>query len=125
MRMARLLTFLLLIAACTATASAQSSPARAGSPLQPKATWSGDSARRDKLDLLSDQPALDDGLPQLSNERIPTHETSDMTCYSMRSYRVVRDNPQSDSTRPAGYSTCQPSTRFNVKNAVDLSIPVR
>jgi hypothetical protein len=41
------------------------------------------------------------------------------TCYSMRSYRVKRDDPQTDVTRPAGYSTCQPATRFAVKSAVD------
>jgi hypothetical protein len=41
-------------------------------------------------------------------------------CYSIRGYRVTRDDPESDSTRPAGYSTCQPAARFHVKNAGDL-----
>jgi hypothetical protein len=41
----------------------------------------------------------------------------DATCYSMRSYRVTRDDPASDTTRLVGYSTCQPSTRFQVKEA--------
>ena len=41
-------------------------------------------------------------------------------CYCIRGYRVSRDNPDSDSTRPAGYSTCQPATRFHVKDAGDL-----
>jgi|ERR1022692_2421097 hypothetical protein len=40
------------------------------------------------------------------------------TCYSIRTYRVVRDDPQSDSTSAAGYSTCQPVTRFRIENAV-------
>ena len=39
------------------------------------------------------------------------------TCYSIRGYRVERDDPESDSTRPAGYSTCQPADQFSVKNA--------
>lgn len=43
----------------------------------------------------------------------------DATCYSIRAYRVTRDDPYSDSTRPAGYSTCQPATRFQVKEADD------
>jgi hypothetical protein len=41
----------------------------------------------------------------------------EVTCYSIRSYRVTRDDPGSDSTRPSGYSTCQPSDRFQVRDA--------
>ncbi len=43
---------------------------------------------------------------------------NDTVCYSMRSYRVTRDDPGSDSTRLAGYSECQPAARFQVKTAV-------
>jgi hypothetical protein len=41
----------------------------------------------------------------------------DATCYSIRSYRVTRDDPASDTTRLVSYSTCQPSTKFQVKEA--------
>jgi hypothetical protein len=41
-------------------------------------------------------------------------------CYAIRSYRFSREDPQSDSTKFADYSTCQPSTQFHVKNAVTL-----
>ncbi len=44
---------------------------------------------------------------------------NDVTCLSIRSYRVTRDDPASDTTRLVGYSTCQPSTRFQVKEADD------
>jgi hypothetical protein len=44
---------------------------------------------------------------------------NDRTCYSIRSYRVTRDHRESDSTRPAGYSTCQPASRFQVKETGD------
>jgi hypothetical protein len=43
---------------------------------------------------------------------------ADDTCYTMRSYVVERDDPASDAVRPKGYSTCQPSSRFDLKNAV-------
>ncbi|MGA2390162.1 MAG: hypothetical protein ABSF97_14430 [Candidatus Sulfotelmatobacter sp.] len=33
-------------------------------------------------------------------------------CLKMRSYKMARDNPQSDSTHQVGYSTCVPTTRF-------------
>jgi hypothetical protein len=42
---------------------------------------------------------------------------ADTTCLSIRSYVVARDSKDSDSTHPAGYSTCQPSNRYQVKNA--------
>lgn len=44
---------------------------------------------------------------------------NDVTCLSIRSYRVTRDDPASDTTRLVGYSTCQPSARFQVKEADD------
>ncbi len=44
-------------------------------------------------------------------------DRSKVTCYSIRGYRVTRDDPESDSTRPSGYSTCQPSDRFQMKDA--------
>src|SRR5579863_5568726 len=46
----------------------------------------------------------------------PTNNTdAGATCYSIRSYVVARDAKDSDSTYPAGYSTCQPSDRYHVK----------
>jgi len=41
----------------------------------------------------------------------------DTTCYAIRSYVVARDAKDSDSTHPAGYSTCRPSDRYHVKSA--------
>lgn len=48
----------------------------------------------------------------------PTLRQGDI-CYSIRGYRVTRDDPESDSTRLAGYSTCQPAVRFHLKSALD------
>lgn len=42
---------------------------------------------------------------------------TDRTCYTIRSYVVARDEKGSDSTHPAGYSTCRPSDRYHVKSA--------
>lgn len=46
-------------------------------------------------------------------------EDSASICYSIRTYRMKRDDPQTDVTRPDGYSTCQPATRFAVKSVED------
>ncbi|MFZ0818192.1 MAG: hypothetical protein WAM78_21880 [Candidatus Sulfotelmatobacter sp.] len=37
-------------------------------------------------------------------------------CYTMRSYKVARDNPRSDSTHAVGSSTCQPAARFHTRS---------
>jgi hypothetical protein len=41
----------------------------------------------------------------------------DQVCYTMRSYKVERTERVDDSTQPMQYSTCQPSSGFDVKNA--------
>jgi hypothetical protein len=41
-------------------------------------------------------------------------------CYTLRSYRFARENPNSDSTSFIGYSTCQPGNEFHRKDAVDM-----
>jgi hypothetical protein len=48
-----------------------------------------------------------------------SQEDSASTCYSIRNYRMKRDDPETDVTRPDGYSTCQPATRFAVKSVED------
>ena len=57
--------------------------------------------------------------------KILPHDQSEVTCYSIRGYRVTRDDSESDSTRPSGYSTCQPSDRFQVKDAGEQQILLR
>ena len=44
---------------------------------------------------------------------------SDVTCYSIRSYLVVRDDPHSDTTHRDGYSTCVPAARVRMYSAID------
>jgi len=44
------------------------------------------------------------------------------TCYAIRSYVVARDSKESDSTHPAGYSTCRPSTRYQLKTTEMRSV---
>jgi hypothetical protein len=39
----------------------------------------------------------------------------DVTCYTVQSYRVKRQSADSDVVEPAGYSTCQRSSRYSLK----------
>ena len=39
----------------------------------------------------------------------------DTLCYKIRSYVVARDNKDSDSVHPVGYSTCQPASRYRLR----------
>lgn len=52
-----------------------------------------------------------------SNHGVPVRDpqflgTAD--CLTIRSYRVVRDDPHSDSTHRDGYTTCVPAARFRL-----------
>ncbi len=49
-------------------------------------------------------------------------EANQSACLTLRTYRVVRESPGSDSTRPAGYTTCVPSARFKLKTAVETQV---
>lgn len=39
----------------------------------------------------------------------------DTVCYKIRSYVVARDDKDSDSVHPVGYSTCQPASRYRLR----------
>jgi hypothetical protein len=56
--------------------------------------------------------------PQDSNFAISVGEL-EPGCMYMRTYRVKREARDSDSTRPAGYTTCVPMGRFGVKRAIE------
>jgi len=47
----------------------------------------------------------------------------DGVCYKLRSYKVARDDRDSDSTHPAGYTTCQRASQFQVRNAEEVVPP--
>lgn len=44
----------------------------------------------------------------------------DTACYAIRSYVVARDSKESEATHPAGYSTCQPASRYRLRTT-DIS----
>ena len=52
----------------------------------------------------------------LGMHRYAVNETP--VCYKMRSYHMVRLDPDSDVTRQEGYSTCEPASRFGVKRTI-------
>jgi len=140
MQIPRLLVLSLLTLVCV-------SPVRAQSPADnepgsfysqpPAATLPQDALARlpldllrqpfqlDKLSLLPVKPS-DAGIGGYDWALLPPPQfrkrvlaQNDVTCYSLRTYRVTRDDPESDATSPAGYSTCQPASRFQVKGAND------
>ena len=43
----------------------------------------------------------------------------DRVCYTMRSYMVARESRNSDSTELVGYSTCQPSSKYELRITVE------
>jgi hypothetical protein len=45
-------------------------------------------------------------------------------CYAMRTYRMSRVSPHSDVTEIAGYTECEPSPQYSVKDAGAQTMPV-
>jgi hypothetical protein len=115
MNIPRLLILLALILACVAPAGAQSPEKNAAPPdgLNLQHTTPGTA---DDSFTLRTAPRL---LQQARTLQQLALNQNDATCYSIRVYRVKRDDQESDSTKPAGYSICQPSARFQVKTAVE------
>ena len=67
----------------------------------------GQSAQRNRFDLS----------PQ-DNSFVLSLDELEPGCMYMSTYRVKREAGNSDSTRPAGYTTCVPMGRFAMKSAV-------
>jgi hypothetical protein len=44
---------------------------------------------------------------------------TDSNCFSIRSYLMARDSPDSDSTHLVGYSTCVPSGKSHLKSTLE------
>jgi hypothetical protein len=57
----------------------------------------------------------DDSLGRLALDNVRPEQ--DQVCYTLRSYKVEKTERVNESTQPMKYSTCQPSTKFDVKNA--------
>jgi hypothetical protein len=74
-------------------------------------------------DVAPDAKASDRDLTVISSKKFPRQHIltlgDEATCLTLRTYRVARVDPESDTTKFAQYSTCQPSVRFQFKTAVD------
>jgi hypothetical protein len=106
----RLLVLSLLILTCVATIAAQSSDKRADSS-SATTTQTAQATTESRNDTVR---PVDSNTPH-----ILTLEQNEATCYTLRTYRVTRDDPKSDTTKPAGYSTCQRATRFQLRTTVE------
>ncbi len=74
--------------------------------------------------LISDQPEKLVTLPQLLSRENRSHfyaenwEHEKPVCYKIRSYHMVREDHDSDVTHMDGYTTCQPSSKYQTKRTV-------
>ncbi len=126
----RLLLLALLISVCVVPIAAQSSPDK--NPISSRPLLDGlitPPEFRVSVHALgfqgqrADQPPMPITKPEVPkldfDSQISALAEDDAFCLSIRSYRVIRDDPKSDSTRFAGYSECQPAARFQLRTAVD------
>jgi hypothetical protein len=124
----------LLVPVCAAAAAAQSSPQSAPDPSQPASVPSKNvEADLGFFPLLEDlripsnptqesiQSEHDSGKTPapIHTQHVLTLDQNEVFCLTLRTYRVARVSPDSDTTKFAGYSTCTPGARFQLKTAVD------
>jgi len=55
------------------------------------------------------------GRADWDHRRFDPARDGDLTCYTIESYRVKRQSPDSDVVEPVGHSTCQRASKFSVK----------
>src|ERR1700674_265963 len=74
---------------------------------------------------VSDEPETPDSSSQLLSRESRSHFSADdwqpeksTFCLKMRSYHVVREDQDSDVTHMDGYTTCQPSSKYQTKRTV-------
>jgi hypothetical protein len=136
----RLLSLCLMISLCVAISAAQSPPVNSLNFSQPASaqsqnTESGTSRFQFSSPFVIDVQSLFGSVPNsvqsdsdsakaeialpVRVQPLSPPVQGDTLCLSLRTYRVARVSPGSDAVRPAGYSTCQPSSRFQVKTAVE------
>lgn len=135
MSIPRLLIFGSLMSLCVASAVAQVSSDQRPDSSQPVLAENGHAgtdlfqfplpfsvAELNVSDIAPDARTSDHAVIPSKNslrQHILTPGQDDTTCLTLRTYRVARMDPESDAIRFAGYSTCQPSVRFQLKTAVD------
>lgn len=107
----RLLVLPLLIAICGAPLAAQSAPEKKPAQVLPPRPQDAPAVFVVGSPRLSpDGRNLSDIIrPEMLEPILPPN------CYRIRTYRVTREDPESDVTRPAGYSSCQPGALFGLK----------
>jgi hypothetical protein len=118
----RLLTAVILFALCASQALAQSQKESSKPVSVPSANFldnsgdepftldfrSGDDAVT-RSAVADEQQLPTDGSWTKQGESAISIPGRDKSCYSIRSYVVKRDGPQTDSTHPVSYSTCVPA----------------
>lgn len=125
MVISRLLVLVVLVPACVGPVRAQSLGDKSPASSQPQSTRPVISA--DSNADFAALPHKDADNPNGAGLERPTYFAEplktgkeDASCFFIRSYRVMRNDPKSDATRFAGYSECQPASRFQPKTAVEV-----
>jgi hypothetical protein len=79
----------------------------------------GNSLRSDWLDasgiVRPDYSGMAASFSDQDRRRFDSARDGDLTCYTIHSYLVKRQSPDSDVTEPVGHSTCQRASKYNVK----------
>ncbi len=77
-------------------------------------------ATGDQAEILNPQSSADQPFVLNLEPNRDLVDDSEVFCAYMRTYRVRREYSGSDAVAPAGYTTCVPTRRFELKSAVQV-----
>lgn len=122
--------FLAALLLCTACAFSQEQPSPAARPNRTAerdrsvATTPADRFKVDQFSIDPSGRAFSRG-SQIDPMTVSSYGQpgDDTVCLKIRSYVVARDDKDSDSVHPVGYSTCQPASRYRLRTTQIQSEP--
>ena len=125
----KILGLMFLLFVCLGISSAQNARKASSNEASPKPDASKAKSSKPQSDLRAAQVAdgAEDRLIFNMNMMpdAPDSQDNANTCAYMRTYRVKRQARGSDAVSPAGYTTCVPTRRFEMRSAVETRTDTR
>lgn len=119
MQRTHLLMIAILALCCAGQASAQSQQLNASLAGASQNDRSISPANTAAADQYANHPSHDPRRARPLDPSAGWQGPTNVTCYTIRSYRVIRDDPHSDMTYRDGASTCVPSDAVHMYSAID------
>jgi hypothetical protein len=115
----RIFGLLVLLCALVSVGGAVERPRQSASSQAAAASFNSDLDNAFGIVRSDSSGLVADDREDWDHRRFDPARDGELTCYTIESYRVKRQSPDSDVVEPAGHSTCQRASKYSVKAAVE------